>query len=90
MEITQTTVPGFGVMHHLVTRSGKELRLLVEHTGKRELYVYDSAPSEAVATIVLEADEADAVADLLHSASIPDRLAEIERRIAELAGGGRV
>src|SRR5688572_14935388 len=70
LEITQTTVPGFGVMHHLVTRSGKELRLLVEHTGRRELYLYGSAPSEAVATIALEADEADAIADLLHSASI--------------------
>jgi TrkA domain protein len=88
LEITQTTVPGFGVMHHLVTRSGKELRVLVENNGKRELYLYGPAPSEAEAMIVLERDEADAVADLLHSESIPDRLAEIERRIAELAGGG--
>lgn len=89
MEITQTTVPGFGVMHHAVTRSGKELRVLVDNSGRRELYLYDEAPSEAVAMVELEPDEADQLADLLHSASIPDRLAEIERRIAELSGGGR-
>lgn len=87
MQITHATVPGVGVMHDISTRDGQQFRLLVEQTGI-QLFVY-GGEDEPVTTVTLERDEADAVADLLHSTPIPDRMAELERRFAELSGRAR-
>lgn len=90
METIQSTVAGAGALHDCLTRDGQQFRILVARPGRREIFVYDSAePDRAVATIVLEEDEADQVAELLHSRSITDRIAELERRVAQLAGSGR-
>ena len=90
MEITHSTVPGSGVLHDCQTRDGQQFRVLVARPGRCELFVYDSAePDRVVARIVLEEDEADQVAELLHSQPITDRIAELERRVARLAGSGR-
>lgn len=87
MQVTHTTVPGVGVMHDLSTRDGQQFRLLVEESGI-QLFVY-GAEDEPVTTVALERDEADVVADLLHSKPIPDRMADLERRFAEIAGRAR-
>ena len=90
MEITHSTVPGSGVLHDCQTRDGQQFRILVARPGRREIFVYDSAePDRAVARIVLEEDEADQVSELLHSQPITDRIAELERRIAQLAASER-
>ncbi|MEO5317774.1 hypothetical protein ACLKOZ_19365 [Arthrobacter sp. R4] len=90
MEITHSTVPGSGVLHDCQTRDGQQFRILVARPGGREIFVYDPAdPDRVVARIVLEEDEADQVAELLHSQPITDRLAELERRVAQIAGSGR-
>ena len=90
MEITHSTVPGSGVLHDCQTRDGQQFRVLVARPGRREIFVYDSAePDRAVARIVLEEDEADQVSELLHSQPITDRIAELERRIAQLAASER-
>ena len=87
MQVTHTTVPGVGVMHDLSTRDGQQFRLLVADSGI-QLFVYgdDDEPATAVA---LDRDEADVVADLLHSKPIPDRMADLERRFAEISGRAR-
>lgn len=87
MQVIHTTVPGVGVMHDLSTRDGQQFRLLVEESGI-SLFVYGSA-DEPVTSVALDRDEADVVADLLHSKPIPDRMAELERRFAEIAGRAR-
>ena len=88
MEMTHTTVPGFGVLHDFVTRDGQHFRIIVDRSNVRELHVYGpEEPSHPVASIVLEQDEADRAAEILHSRPMADRLAEIERRVAEIAGG---
>jgi len=90
MEITHSTVPGSGVLHDCLTRDGQQFRILVARPGRREIFVYDSAdPDRVVARIVLEEDEADQVAELLHSQPITDRIAELERRVAQLAESRR-
>jgi TrkA domain protein len=90
METTHSTVPGAGVLHDCLTRHGQQFRILVARPGRCEIFVYDPAdPDRTVAAIVLEEDEADQVAELLHSQPITDRLAELERRVAQIAGGGR-
>ena len=88
MDIIHNTVPGVGVMHDLTTRDGQQFRLLVEDSGI-ELYVYGNSGDEAITTVVLGRDEADQVADLLHSKPIPDRMADLERRFTEITGRAR-
>ncbi|MEW9553960.1 hypothetical protein [Nonomuraea sp. NPDC050783] len=85
MDVTRTTVPGRGALYHLVTRRGQRFGLLVEGNGRRQL-VHDPADLEVSARgLVLDQDEADQLADLLHSRPVPDRLAELERRVRQLA-----
>ncbi|TSE01932.1 hypothetical protein FOS14_00605 [Skermania sp. ID1734] len=81
MEITRSTVPGAGVLHQLITRDGQRFAVLV--TRDRQLFVYDGA-DEPYQVIALEPDEADQVAQLLQSRSIPDRLATVERLVDQL------
>ncbi len=90
METTHSTVPGAGVLHDCQTRDGQQFRILIARPGRCELFVYDPAePDRALARIVLEEDEADQVAELLHSQPITDRIAELERRVDQLAGSRR-
>ncbi len=93
MEITRSSVSGVGTMHDCITRSGAHFRVLEEASGRRTIYVYGSADAREVAasdeelvTIDLDEDEADILANLLHSRPIPDRVAHLERRISELTG----
>jgi TrkA domain protein len=91
MDITRTTVPGVGIMHHCVSRDGAHFGVLTQRSGDRRLLVYGPTTAdstvldEPLASIRLEVDEADQVADLLHSRPIPDRMAELERRVTQMA-----
>jgi TrkA domain protein len=83
------TVPGTGTLHHRMTRSGQRLALLAQG-DERTLFVYGpDAGDTPRQTIVLERDEADDLAELLHSSSVPDRLAVVERRLADLTTQAR-
>ncbi|WP_424533848.1 hypothetical protein ACOZ38_26390 [Sphaerisporangium viridialbum] len=87
MNITRTTVPGIGAVHHCATRAGQRFGVLVDDAGRRRLLIYDPADLDVpLQSIVMEHDEADRVAELLHSRPIPDRLAVLERRFAEITG----
>ncbi|WP_395108423.1 hypothetical protein [Actinomadura sp. SCN-SB] len=101
MQINPVTVPGAGTLHHLRTRHGQRLGVLLHAHGERVLFIYDlppdgggAGPGEAIdpdspgRSIVLDADEADQLAQLLHDQPITDRLAELERRLAELERRG--
>lgn len=88
MDTYRTTVPGRGVLHHIVTRHGGRLCLLVDDTGDRHIFAYDENDAdEPTAEILMEPDEADQVADLLHSRPMVDRLLALERRVNKLIGG---
>ncbi|MCX7522682.1 hypothetical protein OSC27_10380 [Microbacterium sp. STN6] len=99
MNVTRTTAPGAGTIFHCISREGQHFRVLVEYSGRRRLFVYEpDAPEGAppgerggsnkpAVTITLESDEADQLANLLHTAPLPDRMAELERRLAEIAEG---
>ncbi|MBB4905058.1 hypothetical protein [Actinophytocola algeriensis] len=87
MDITRATVHGAGAVHHLTTRGGQRLGVLVE-TERRSLFVFGAEDPDAPAqTIALAQDEADLLADLLHSKPTADRLAELERKIAGATEG---
>ena len=90
MDITRNTIPGVGHSHDVTTRGGQRFGVLVEHTGRRLLLVHgrgDGADDGVPDQIVLDPDEADQLADLLHQRSVADRLAELERQVAGLARG---
>ncbi|MBF6135113.1 hypothetical protein IU501_19160 [Nocardia otitidiscaviarum] len=87
MEIDLSTVPGRAVLHHCRTRDGSRFALIVRADGTRQIVVYHRVGHDApLQTLTLEPDEADRLAELLHSAPIRDRVAELERRIDELSG----
>ncbi|MEQ4302316.1 hypothetical protein ABNF97_13130 [Plantactinospora sp. B6F1] len=88
MDITRTTVPGVGVVNHFLTRGGQRFGVLLDQSGLRSLLIYGpDDPDVPVERITLEQDEADQFAEVLHTAPIADRLANLERRLAELHGG---
>lgn len=81
------------MMHHCVTRSGAHFRVLEDKSGSRTLFVYGMpdvselpASDDQFVTIELDEDEADYLANMLHSRPIPDRLADLERRMEEISG----
>jgi TrkA domain protein len=86
MDITQTTVRGAGTLHDGLSRRGQQIRIFVKEDGGRELYIYPPTGDDDWTTVELDDDEADLVADLLHSRPIPDRMADLERRLSELSG----
>lgn len=84
MEVTRTTVPGVGRLHDCVTRTGQHMRILVDRSGERHVFVY--GPSDEITTISFDGDEADQFAEILHSTPLPERMAALERRVSELSG----
>jgi hypothetical protein len=95
MHIHRNAVPGHDVVvHHITTRGGERLCLMVDDGGSRHLFTYDGGDLDTPAwEIVLEPDEADQLAEMLHWAhasagdrSIKDRLLSLERRVDELIG----
>lgn len=87
MRIDRTTVPGNGTLHRIVTRDGEPLCLLVDAASNRHLFTYGGADRDVPAReIVLEPDEADRLAEILHSHPLADRLLSLERRVDELIG----
>ncbi|TDC88446.1 hypothetical protein [Actinomadura sp. 7K507] len=85
MQIKHSTVPGNGTLHHIVTRGGGRFGILVDAAQRRHFFVYDSADAdEPSERFVLDPDEADQLADLLHHRSVEDRLTALERRLTDL------
>ncbi|UVS78527.1 hypothetical protein [Actinokineospora sp. UTMC 2448] len=85
MQVSHTTVPGTGKVHHFLARGGRRLAVVTGPGTRRSLVVYDRGDEPAL-TVDLEADEADQVADTLRSKPLVDRVAALERRLAALEG----
>jgi TrkA domain protein len=59
--------------------------LLVDADNTRQLFTYEESDLDVPAqAILLEPDEADQVAEILHNQSVSDRLLALERRMREL------
>lgn len=87
MRIDLSTVPGKGMLHHCRARDRSRFCLIVHGDGPRQIVVYRADDRDIpLQAITLDPDEADQVAELLHSAPILDRLAMLERRLDELGG----
>ena len=75
MRIDRMPVPGNGMLHHVVTRDGKRFCLLIDADRNRHLFTYHTDDADDAAadvdipaeSIVLEPDEADEIAEILHT-----------------------
>ncbi|GIU84221.1 MAG: potassium transporter TrkA [Acidimicrobiales bacterium] len=84
-EIHQTRLPGVGLRHEFCCRSGPTLAVISHRTGTKELVVYSEEDPDTVAwTILLEPEEATALAEILGGSRVIDHLEELEERIAGL------
>lgn len=90
MNIDRTTMPGEGAAHHLVSRAGGPLCLMVDTRGTRHLLLHhesgldEPGGDEPARAIALESDEADQVAEIQLRQPIADRLASREWQVDEL------
>lgn len=85
MDVERVNLPGIGVQHAIVTSRGRRMGVVSHHTGRRDLVVYDKDdPDSAVVSVALTVEEANALAELLGTARIVERLADLRRQVEGL------
>lgn len=84
VRVEQTTLPGIGVRHDLLTSRGRRIGVVKHRTGERDLVLYDrDDPDAGSDTVVLTEAEAEALAELLGASLVLGQLAGLR----EMAGG---
>ena len=85
MELEETLLPGVGVRYELKTRAGELLGIIVQREGGAEIAVYDRRdPDRARGVFRLNAEEADAVAEVLGAPRLTQRFADLSKEVPGL------
>jgi TrkA domain protein len=85
VRVEQTSLPGIGVRHDLVTASGRTVGVVSHRSGRRDLLLYDvDDPDACLASIPLTDDEASALADVLGASLMLSQLAGLRQQAAGL------
>ena len=85
MDIERVNLPGIGMRHAITTERGRRIGVVSHHTGRRDLVVYDADdPDSAVVSVALTGTEANALAELLGTARLVERLTELNRQVEGL------
>jgi TrkA domain protein len=85
VEVERTALPGIGLRHTITTERGRQIGVVSHRTGRRDLVIYDrDDPDTCTETVVLNGEEAEALAELLAAHRIVERLAELESQIQGL------
>ncbi|MFC9974722.1 cation:proton antiporter regulatory subunit [Spirillospora sp. NPDC050679] len=85
MDVERTALPGIGLQHVLTTARGRQLGVISHRTGRRDLVVYDKDdPDTCVVTVALSPEEANAIAELLGTGRVVERLADLHRQVEGL------
>lgn len=85
MDIERVPLPGIGLRHVLATARGRRIGVVSHHNGRRDLVVYRrDDPDSAADTLVLTPPEAEALGELLGTARVTERLAELHRQVEGL------
>lgn len=81
-------LPGVGVRYELRTKAGELLGIVVRREGGAELAVYDRRdPDRARSVLRLDAEEVDALADVLGAPRLAQRFADLSREVPGLESG---
>ena len=85
-DINEVNLPGVGVMHEFITKSGNRVGVISHRTGRKEVVVGDTEDPDASRS-VLEMSEQDArtLAELLGGSRVTEALAELQQRVEGLA-----
>ncbi len=85
VDLEETLLPGVGVRYELRTRAGQVLGIVVQRDGGAELAVYDRRdPDRAQGMFRLNAEEVDAVAEVLGAPRLTQRFADLSREVPGL------
>lgn len=85
VDVDRTALPGIGLQHVFNTARGRRIGIVSHRTGRRDLVVYDREdPDRAAVTVVLTSDEANVIAELMGTARIVERLADLHRQVEGL------
>jgi TrkA domain protein len=85
MDVERVNLPGIGTHHAITTARSRRLGVVSHHTGRRDLVVYDKDdPDSAVVSVALTIEEANTLAELLGTARIVERLADLRRQVEGL------
>jgi TrkA domain protein len=85
MSVEHHDLPGIGASHVLTTVRGRRIGVVAHRNGRRDLVIYDKEdPDTSIVSVAMSGDEANALAELLGTARIIERLAELQRQVAGL------
>lgn len=86
MEVERTALPGIGLRHEFFTEKGQHAAVVSHVSGRRDIVIYRlNDPDTVLATLSLSPDEANGLAELLGTARIVERLADLQRQVAGLS-----
>jgi TrkA domain protein len=86
MEVFETPLPGIGVRHEFMTRSGERVGVLTRRDGRRELLLYDRSDRDTTREAVeLAPDEAATMVELLGGSRITERLEDLRHEVEGLS-----
>jgi TrkA domain protein len=85
MDVERTSLPGIGLRHVFTTGRGRQIGVVSHRTGRRDLVIYDKDdPDTCVVSVALAEEEANALAELLGTGRVVERLAELNRQVEGL------
>jgi K+:H+ antiporter subunit KhtT len=86
VEVERTALPGIGLRHEFYTEKGQHAAIVSHVSGRRDIVIYrQHDPDSVAATLTLNTDEANGIAELLGTARIVERLADLQRQVVGLA-----
>ena len=86
VEVERTALPGIGLRHEFVTEKGQHAAVVSHVSGRRDVVLYrPHDPDTVLATLSLSPDEANGLAELLGTARIVERLADLQRQVVGLS-----
>jgi TrkA domain protein len=82
VRLERSALPGIGLLQRFINSHGQRLGVVAHVTGRREFVIYHPSDADAAEqSIVLEAHEAHAVADLLATEVTSHHVAALERQV---------
>lgn len=83
-DIEETHLPGVGMRHDFITRSGHRIGVVTHRTGRRELLVYDRDDPDACRDVVrLDEEEGHALAEVLGGSHVAEGVSNMLRQAVE-------
>lgn len=85
MQIDEVLLPGVGIRYEFATAAGRGLVVVVHRDGRADISSYEARdPDRAHSTLELSQQEADALAGLLGSPRMSQRLVDLSREVPGL------